>query len=289
MNLSLDLWSKPGKRFMNVSIISTEPQVKKLTEVKDMLMIYLWEILSSKVKGNPEDFSKLTEVTISEFHQHLQLTLPHEIVRILMETPNGEYPTLNDTKVVYTLNTDDPGTTVHANTEHFLFLERNHNSAESPPAKVMLKAVTLTLAHLGIEARYIDGRLSKDTEVQTALASYHVGFDLLDLSHVIMNRTRTLNEFTKIKHLTIEKVPFVIKFSRAFMGLACLCSDCYIWVRWPTEEQTASFGAARYTHCAPCAQTREKRAAEGPKMNAAAKKRATTNFIEAAQKKLKKP
>ena len=35
MNLSLDLWSKPGKRFLNVAIISTEPKVKELKEVKD--------------------------------------------------------------------------------------------------------------------------------------------------------------------------------------------------------------------------------------------------------------
>ena len=286
--LSLDLWSKPGKRFLNVAIVSTEPQVKELKEVKDMLMIYLWDLLSSKVQGNPGDFSKLTEVIFSEYHQHLQLTLPQEIVRILMENPDGEYSLLNDTKVVYNLNTDDPKTTVHAKTEHFLHLERDHNSAESPPAKVMLKAVTLALTHLGIEAIYIDGRVSKDTKVPTALASYHIGFDLLDMTHVIMNRQRTLNEFSKIKHLTIEKVPFVIKFSRTFMALACLCSDCYVWVRWPTDEQTASFGAARYTHCAKCSQEREKRATQGPKANAAAQKRASASFIEAAMKKLKK-
>ena len=287
MNLSLDLWSKPGKRFLNVAIISTEPQVKELKEVKDMLMIYLWDILSSKVRGNPEDFSRLTEVIFSEHHQHLQLTLPSEIVRILMETPDGEYSLLDDTTLVYNLNTDTPKTTVHAKTEHFLHLERDHNAAESPPTKVMLKAVSLALAHLGIEAIYIDGRVSKDTEVQTALASYHIGFDLLDMTHVTMNRQRTLNEFSKIKHLTIEKVPFVIRFSRTFMGVACLCSDCYVWIRWPTDEQTASFVAARYTHCVKCSQEREKRAAQGPKTNAAAKKRATANFIEAAMKKLK--
>ena len=53
---SLDLWQKPGKRMMNVNIISTDPPVKELKEIKDSLMIYIWNLLSSKVEGNLTGF-----------------------------------------------------------------------------------------------------------------------------------------------------------------------------------------------------------------------------------------
>ena len=62
-----------------------------------------------------------------------------------------------------------------------------------------------------------------------------------------------MNEFSKIKTLTVGEIPFDLKFSRTFLALACLCSECYIWIKYPNEPQTASFGAQKYTYCEPCA------------------------------------
>ena len=283
MNYTLDLWLKPGKRTLNVNIIGTDPPVKKLSEIKDYLMIYLWNILSTKVHGNPAEFSRLTVVIISEHHQTIRLTLPIDIANLLMKVPDGDFSTLNETRVVYNLSLTDPKTTgkaTHPATEHFLFLE--HTAEESPPPQVMLKAVTKALAPLGLQAIFIDTRFSKDTDVQTALASFHVGFNLSD-----EDRQRTVNEFTKIKIITIEKVRFTIHFSRSFMSRANICADCYTWIRWPTDEQTSSFSADNYTHCVQCAKERAKKEAY-PKVSAAAKKRSSDAFFEAAMKKVQK-
>ena len=62
-----------------------------------------------------------------------------------------------------------------------------------------------------------------------------------------------MSEFSKIKTLTVGEIPFDLKFSRTFLALACLCSECYIWIKYPNEPQTASFGAQKYTLCEPCA------------------------------------
>ena len=99
MNYTLDLWLKPGKRTLNVNIISTDPPVKKLSEIKDYLMVYLWNTMSSKVEGDPAGFSRLTTVAISEHHQLIRLTLPQDITSLLMKAPDGEFFTLNETKV----------------------------------------------------------------------------------------------------------------------------------------------------------------------------------------------
>ena len=281
---SLDLWQKPGKRMLNVNIISTDPPVKELKEIKDSLMIYIWNLISPKVEGNPADFSRLTVVVISEYHQIIRLSLPSDIAKLLVKDPDGDFSTLNETKVEYNFNLADPkciGKATHPATEHFLFLE--HNSEESPPLPVMLKAVALTLAPLGLQVIFIDTRFSKDTDVETALASFHIGFNLSEC-----DRHRSVNEFTKIKRITIEKIPFTIHFSREFMSRATICSDCYTWIRWPTDEQTTSFGSNRYTQCAPCAREREKRMAR-PRVSQAEKKRASNAFLEAAMKKYQKP
>lgn len=284
MNYTLDLWLKPGKRTLNVNIISTNPPVKKLSEIKDYLMVYIWNTMSSKVEGDPAGFARLTVVTISEHHQLIRLTLPQDIASLLMKDPNGEFSTLNETKVVYNLSLTDPkatGKATHPATEHFLFLE--HTEEETPPLPVMLKAVTTVLAPLGIQVIFMDTRFSKDTDVQTALASFHIGFNLSE-----MGRERSVNEFTKIKRITIGKIPFTIHFSRSFMSRASICADCYTWIRWPTDEQAVSFGDDRYTQCMPCARERAKKEAH-PKVSAAAKKRAADAFLEAAMKKVQKP
>ena len=57
-------------------------------------------------------------------------------------------------------------------------------------------------------------------------------------------------EFCKIKMVTVGDTPFELKLSRTFMALACLCADCYTWIKWPTDLQTASFGEQKYTRSA---------------------------------------
>ena len=48
----------------------------------------------------------------------------------------------------------------------------------------------------------------------------------------------------------VGDTPFELKLSRTFMALACLCADCYTWIKWPTDLQTASFGEQKYTRSA---------------------------------------
>ena len=46
----------------------------KITEIKDFLMIYLWNLISDQVAGNAIEFSKRTEVIISEQKRDFELT-----------------------------------------------------------------------------------------------------------------------------------------------------------------------------------------------------------------------
>ena len=56
----------------------------KITEIKDFLMIYLWNLISDQVAGNTIEFSKRTEVIISEQKRDFELTLSAAVIAIFM-------------------------------------------------------------------------------------------------------------------------------------------------------------------------------------------------------------
>ena len=85
MQHSLDDWAKPGKRPMTITITDTSPPITKVTEIKDFAMIYLWSLISDHVAGNAIEFSKRTDVIISEQKKELELTLPTAIIAIFIE------------------------------------------------------------------------------------------------------------------------------------------------------------------------------------------------------------
>ena len=75
MQHSLDDWAKSGKRPMtSITITDTSPPITKVTEIKDFAMIYLWNLISDQVAGNAIEFSKRTEVIISEQKRDFELT-----------------------------------------------------------------------------------------------------------------------------------------------------------------------------------------------------------------------
>ena len=284
-SLSLNDWNKPDKCPMTVTIIDTAPRETKMENLKDFLMIYLWTLLEDQVTGDPLSFSRLTEVTISEIKQDFELLLPMAIIEILMKNPEGTYSTLNCTQVTYTFSVSDPKNgkkPAHIPTEHFLHAYRQRGYKESPPSQTVLNVFARTLAPLGMKILKADAQYSKNTMVPTLMGKYHVGFDLSnDL------RERTLTEFSKIKTITVVDVPFDIKLSRDFCALACLCGDCYAWIRWPDPAQTASFNNQMYTYCAQCAKKKLVEETH-PKQNPADRKRAAERFLQDALKKLAK-
>ena len=89
------------------------------------------------------------------------------------------------------------------------------------------------------------------------------------------------------KPITVVDVPFDIKLSRTFCAIACLCGDCYTWIRWPDPSQTASFNDQMYTNCTQCAKKKLVEETH-PKQNPADKKRAAERFLQDALKKLAK-
>jgi len=284
-SLSLNDWSKPDKCPMTVTIIDTEPKETKMENLKDFLMIFLWTRLEDQVTGDPMSFSRLTEVTISEIKQDFELILPRAIIEILMTNPEGTYTTLNCTQVTYTLSVSDPKNgkkPAHIPTEHFLHAYRQRGYKESPPSQIVLNVFTRALAPLGMKILKADAQYSKTTMVPTLMGKYHVGFDLSNYP-----RERTLTEFSKIKTITVVDVPFDIKLSRDFCALACLCGDCYTWIRWPDPTQTASFNNQVYTYCTQCAKKKLVEETH-PKQNPADKKRAAERFLQDALKKLAK-
>lgn len=290
MTLSLDDWIKPGKCPMTVTIINTTPKETKMENLKDFLMIYTWSLLEDRVSGDPISFSKITEVTISEQKQDFELILPMAIIKILMENPEGNYSTLNCTQVTYTFSFNDPKNgkkPAHISTDHFLHAYRKRGYTESPPTPIMLNAFARALAPLGMKILKVDAQYTKTTMVQTLMGKYHVGFDISDPKDPAHGRERTLTEFGKIKTITVADVPFDIKLSRTFCALACLCGDCYGWIRWPNVAQTASLNDQMYTLCTQCVKQKLVEEAH-PKQNPADRKRAQERFLQDALKKLAK-
>ena len=284
-SLSLNDWNKPDKCPMTVTIIDTAPRETKMENLKDFLMIYLWTLLEDQVTGDPISFSRLTEVTISEIKQDFELLLPMAIIEILMKNPEGTYSTLSCTQVTYTFSVSDPKNgkkPAHIPTEHFLHAYRQRGYKESPPSQTVLNVFARTLAPLGMKILKADAQYSKNTMVPTLMGKYHVGFDLSNDP-----RERTLTEFSKIKTITVVDVPFDIKLSRDFCALACLCGDCYAWIRWPDPTQAASFNNQMYTYCAQCAKKKLVEETH-PKQNPADRKRAAERFLQDALKKLAK-
>jgi hypothetical protein len=86
---SLNEWFKPGKRPMTFSIIDSSPPLNNIFEVKDFLMIFLWDRIKDQVTGDIIEFCKVTDVIASEQKRDFEITLPVAIIDIYLKDPDG--------------------------------------------------------------------------------------------------------------------------------------------------------------------------------------------------------